>query len=337
MTAQPNVLELARWLQSQPGITASCRDEAVAQMSHRFKPHVINGPPTEPGSMDFQHYEKSFHGITVNYLQYGPDVQIDAGDFETFYMLEIPLVGGVEIPYSDGNLSSSSIKSIILSPGQYINSKWKYNTKQIMLKIDKRLVVKSIEKRFGKADSNDNFIFEPYIASESLPLTRIVKLLKIWSAEEAISGDGGNYDPRPLLEAIVDTLVGNVAFYTAPISSQLRSGCLPGHLARFLSLVDDPKMLSRPISELALQAGTTDRTLRNSAQRFLKVSPHELIVRKRLERARQILSQSDLPIGHVAAMAGYSNASRFSKAYKSFFGYLPSRDYETTVQSGSTN
>lgn len=260
MTAQRNFIELTKWLQTKPGTIASCHNEAVAQMSYRFRPHVIDGSHSALKNLDFKHYEKDFCGISVNYLQYGPEVKIDAGDFES------------------GSISSNSRNAIILSPGYPIKSTWKHNTQQVMLKIDKMLVQKSIEKRFGKTEPHRSFIFDPYVASESLSITRISELLRILASEETLSGESKNYNPRPLLEAIIDTLVGDVALYTAPISSRLLSGCRPGHLSRFLSLLDDPEMLLRPISELASRAGATDRTLRNSAQRFLNASSHELIM-----------------------------------------------------------
>lgn len=325
MTAQQNFVELAKWLQARPGTIASSGDEAVAQMSDRFRPHLIDGSRSALENLDFKHYEKSFDGMSINYLQYGPEVSIDAGDFETFYMLEFPISGGVDIQFNGEIISSNSEKAILLSPGHPIRSTWKCNTQQIMLKFEKIRLQKSIEKRFGRRSEYGHLVFDPHIASEGLQITRISELLRILASEETASNKNSSYNPSPLLDAICDTLIGDVELYTATASSPLSSACRPGHLSRFLSLLDDPEMLLRPLSELASQVGTTDRTLRNSARRFLNMSPHELIVRKRLERARQMLSHSDLPIGQVAARSGYSNAGRFARAYRDLFGHLPSR------------
>ena len=46
----------------------------------------------------------------------------------------------------------------------------------------------------------------------------------------------------------------------------------------------------------------------------------------RLERARNLLMQSTLPITEVALACGFANASHFSRAYSAKFGIPPRRD-----------
>jgi transcriptional regulator GlxA family with amidase domain len=46
----------------------------------------------------------------------------------------------------------------------------------------------------------------------------------------------------------------------------------------------------------------------------------------RLERARNLLLQSTLPITEVALACGFANASHFSRAYSAMFGTPPRRD-----------
>jgi len=51
----------------------------------------------------------------------------------------------------------------------------------------------------------------------------------------------------------------------------------------------------------------------------------------RLDRARNLLMQSTLPITEVALACGFANASHFSRAYSAKFGIPPRRD---RVQAG---
>ena len=46
----------------------------------------------------------------------------------------------------------------------------------------------------------------------------------------------------------------------------------------------------------------------------------------RLERARNLLLQSTLPITEVALACGFANASHFSRAYSTMFSIAPRRD-----------
>jgi len=62
-------------------------------------------------------------------------------------------------------------------------------------------------------------------------------------------------------------------------------------------------------------------------QRFKKSlgrSPHAEIVRVRLERVKQLLEKTDLPLSVVAEKAGYSHAAYMSTAFKEKFGKSPS-------------
>ena len=58
------------------------------------------------------------------------------------------------------------------------------------------------------------------------------------------------------------------------------------------------------------------RTLEHLFRRYLGRSPKEEIDRLRIERARQLLTHTSLPLGEVAERSGYASLSRFSHAFK---------------------
>jgi len=52
-------------------------------------------------------------------------------------------------------------------------------------------------------------------------------------------------------------------------------------------------------------------------------SPHRLIKRQQIERVRQLLVESDLPIARIADMAGFESASYLSAAFRRETGESP--------------
>ena len=50
-------------------------------------------------------------------------------------------------------------------------------------------------------------------------------------------------------------------------------------------------------------------------KRSIGVAPHQYVMRRRLERAKQLLTQTNLPIAEIAAELGYANQSHFSEAF----------------------
>lgn len=98
---------------------------------------------------------------------------------------------------------------------------------------------------------------------------------------------------------------------------------------KLLTVVDlMEKTTENPLScsELAQAAGFSTRQLERLFCRYLGHSPtrHYLLIR--LERARDLLKQTTLPILSVALSCGFVSASHFSKTYMEHFGRTPSAE-----------
>ena len=61
-----------------------------------------------------------------------------------------------------------------------------------------------------------------------------------------------------------------------------------------------------------------------SFRAVFRVSPHEFVTGCRLDRARQLITDSPLPITEIAPAAGYESFGAFSRAFKLRFGAPPS-------------
>ena len=55
------------------------------------------------------------------------------------------------------------------------------------------------------------------------------------------------------------------------------------------------------------------------------LTPHEFVLSKRMERARQAIQCHGSTVAHAAASVGYKNAPHFRNAFKRYFGATPSR------------
>jgi transcriptional regulator GlxA family with amidase domain len=100
--------------------------------------------------------------------------------------------------------------------------------------------------------------------------------------------------------------------------------------------VSDEKLLSvlhamernlenpRPRTALARQAGISLRQLERLFHRHIGHGIHKHYRWLRLERARQLLRETTLPVLDVALATGFSSASQFARAYGHAFGEPPS-------------
>jgi AraC family transcriptional regulator len=62
------------------------------------------------------------------------------------------------------------------------------------------------------------------------------------------------------------------------------------------------------------------------------VTPHRYIVERRVERARDLLHNSDLPLAEIAEMIGCASQSHFSVVFHRVTGLTP-RQFRTSADA----
>ena len=76
---------------------------------------------------------------------------------------------------------------------------------------------------------------------------------------------------------------------------------------------------------IAAKFGWSSRQIRRIVQRELGVSPIELVLTRRLLLAKQLLTETALPITQVAFASGFSSLRRFNDAFSRRYGMPPTR------------
>ncbi|WP_323120102.1 GlxA family transcriptional regulator [Burkholderia alba] len=86
--------------------------------------------------------------------------------------------------------------------------------------------------------------------------------------------------------------------------------------------------MESPLSSeaLACEAGITRRQLERLFSATLKDTPTHFYLRLRLERARELLQQTDMTITSVCVACGFESPSHFSRTYRARFGTSPRSD-----------
>jgi len=79
-----------------------------------------------------------------------------------------------------------------------------------------------------------------------------------------------------------------------------------------------------PRAALAREAGISLRQLERLFRRHIGHGIHQHYRWLRLERARQLLRETTLPVLHVALVTGFASSSQFARAYSRAFGEPPS-------------
>lgn len=86
--------------------------------------------------------------------------------------------------------------------------------------------------------------------------------------------------------------------------------------------------LEDPLSqrELALKASISTRQLERLFRKYMGLTPTRYYLNLRLNRAKQLLDQTNMSILSVALACGFISASHFSKCFKEYFGRTARQD-----------
>jgi AraC family transcriptional regulator len=123
---------------------------------------------------------------------------------------------------------------------------------------------------------------------------------------------------------IIETY-GNAAVPVGSSSGKLS----PWQLRRAIDFMathldDDPT-----IAELAQECGLSSGYFARAFRRTTGITPHQWLVRKRVERARTLLLGSALGLADIAVMCGFVDQSHFSRVFARFEGDSPGRWRQT--------
>lgn len=94
-------------------------------------------------------------------------------------------------------------------------------------------------------------------------------------------------------------------------------------VARALKLIDQGALAERPLAELAQSLGLGERQLRRLFNDRLGASPVGVHATRRLLFAKQLLTETRLPITQVALAAGYGSLTRFNTTFRDAYRMAP--------------
>jgi AraC family transcriptional regulator of adaptative response/methylated-DNA-[protein]-cysteine methyltransferase len=93
---------------------------------------------------------------------------------------------------------------------------------------------------------------------------------------------------------------------------------------RALTLIAAGALDRDPIDTLAERLGIGPRHLSRLFAEHLDASPLQVALSLRIQRAKRLLDDTDLPIARIAERAGFSSSRRMSAAFANLYGRSPS-------------
>jgi AraC-like DNA-binding protein len=285
--------------------------------------------------LDFYHRQAKLGPLRLNSMEYGAGVMFDVPPFTDFYLLQFTLSGWCQI-WQDKTYTVLPAGSVaIVNPFLAFKKAWMPGARQLLLRIDKRLVEREFRAWTGVDDAGDiKFELSPINdMAKAGTLTRYVRML----CDDLTDGTSDLSHPMVcdrIGSGLVSILLASMPHNKMRVVEAAARPLAPffvRHVEQFIEAhVRDPIALV----DLTDVAGVSTRALHMGFRHFRNTTPMAHLRAIRLELARTELARARRKGGSVAAVAtllGFGNLGRFARDYQARFGELPSQ----TLHRGS--
>ena len=286
--------------------------------------------------LDFRHRQAKIGGIAVHSLQYGAGVMISAPQLPDFYLLQFTLVGECQVWQGTHHSLVPAGSVAVVNPGRAFRKAWMPGARQLLLRIDKRLV----EREFRAWTSGDE---AGRIEFDTQPVDDMAKVGTVARYVQMLCDDlrsEASHLSHPLVadrvaSGLVALLLTSMPHNKTPaIEAAADRPVAPFFVRRVEQFIEEHARDMITLTDLTGIAGVSTRALQMSFQRSRNTTPMAYLRAIRLELARTELANAGRQGSSVAAVAnavGFGNLGRFARDYQARFGELPS----LTLRRGS--
>jgi AraC family transcriptional regulator len=160
---------------------------------------------------------------------------------------------------------------------------------------------------------------------DALDLPNLRAAMWAVDAELTAGGAGGRLAAESLANVLAVRLLRHVLAPRQPARG--RDGTLPrAKLRAVMEYVEDHLDTSPTLEQMAAIARLSVYHFARQFRRATGLPPHQYVITRRVERARQLLlAGTDLSLAEVALSAGFSDQSHFCRHFKRLVGVTPGR------------
>ncbi|MFH0130541.1 AraC family transcriptional regulator [Variovorax sp. VaC1] len=307
-------------------------DEARESVARVFCPHglVMLRPRTE---LDACHHSARLHrNVSLNYVQYGPGVQIDPGYLQDFYLLQIPLRGGADIRCGAQHVDATPRLASLPSPTEPLSMRWADDSPHLIVRLARPALLSRLEALL-QAPVNQPLVFNLGVPLDNpalSPLVHFIDYLRLTlDAGNALQAGG------PLAEHAEEYLMSCLLMsaghnHSRALAGDTRRNLLPRVVRRAQEYMAAHADQPLSLADICGEVGCSARALQLAFRQHAGQGPMEFLRELRLDRVRAELQASPgAGVREVAQKYGFLHLGHFAAQYRVRFGERPS---ETTAR-----
>jgi len=152
------------------------------------------------------------------------------------------------------------------------------------------------------------------------PLVRSLALAL--HAEVSTGCPGGRWYGESLAHTLALHLLRHYSAQT-PAAPSSNGGLAPNQLRRALELIHARYAEDLSLDAVASVAGLSPFHFARQFKKSVGVAPHQYLIRRRLDRARELILTTDTDIAQIALQTGFYDQSHFAAHFKRAYGVTP--------------
>lgn len=301
-------------------------DCARQRVAGKFCAHTLT-PGADHRDFEVCHNHAAGQRLSLNYLRYGSEVQIDPGELTHFYLIQVPLRGTARVRNGRQQVGANHRTASVLNPSRDTLMTWSAGCEKLLLQIEAGALQRAAETLLGQ------HLSQPLVFDAELSL-RDPQLRGWWqtlwrSVALAQRGEafGGAEEARQA--SLEEELIGGLLLsQRSSLSHMLGAATAPTQACQVLRAKRFIHAhLGEPLSvaEIARASGGSSRNLQLGFKAECGCGPKQYLQRRRLDYAHYLLQSApaDAQVGQIAFDAGFAHLGRFSLAYRERFGVSP--------------
>lgn len=115
---------------------------------------------------------------------------------------------------------------------------------------------------------------------------------------------------------------------------EYRGGLAPAKLRRATEFINEHLEQNMCLREIAAATGMSEYYFARLFKQSTGLAPHQYVLKQRVDRAKQLLIKSELPLVEIGLATGFQSQSHFTKVFGKFTGIPPSK-YREDERNGS--
>jgi AraC family transcriptional regulator len=205
----------------------------------------------------------------------------------------------------------------VIPSGQPFSAQLLGETEQLAIHLEPALVLRAADEA-RPAGGRTVEVIEGYSPND--PVVRSVGLALLGELE--MEGPGGRLYAESLANLLAVHLLRHYTSSNA-VAGRFKGGLSANKLRRVKAFIADNYESDLSLSELADVTGMSTFHFAREFKRTTGTSPHQYLIKYRIERAKALLSESEMPLVEVSSRLGFSHQSHFTRLFRKLTGTTP--------------